>query len=408
MNMLSLFQIAGRNLSRSRARSALTVSAVLVGVLMSLLFGGFIGGFQNAIIDETVRARMGAIQVHRRGYFDLKETQPLKLDLGQGSGLEARLRAVPGVEEVAPRLRFSGLVSNGSSATLFVGVGIDPGREARVLPLASRDLVGRPVSDERPRGAVMSAQLASALGARPGGSLIVQAATRRKRENALDVDVAGLVPAAAMLDTSRVISVPLAFAQQLLDMPGRVTEYVISVADHRQIDAVAGRLRTALGPDYEVHTWLELRPGLADILSFQRVILLVITLIFLAVAVFGVINALLMAVMERAREIGTMMALGVRRAQVAALFLIEAALQTLVGGALGAALALVVVARLAARGGLHVRAPGGSGFMTIVPAVPPSLVAIALALCALGALAGALYPALRAASLRPVEALRST
>jgi putative ABC transport system permease protein len=405
--MLSLFTIACRNVTRSRARTTLTAAAILFGVLMSLLFGGFIGGFQDAMIDETVRARVGAIQVHRRGYFDLQESQPLKLDLEQGSGLEARLRAVPGVEEVAPRLRFSGLVSNGSSATLFVGVGVDPERESRVLPLGQKDLVGQPVSARRPSGAVMGADLAAALGVRPGGTLIVQATTQRKRENALDIDVAGTIPTASMMDTRRELSVPLAFAQQLVGMPGRVTEYVLSVKDRGRIDAVAARLRAELGPAYEVHTWLELRPGLGDILRFQRIVLLIITLVFLAVAVFGVVNALLMSVMERAREIGTMMAVGVRRAQVAGLFIVEAALQTLLGGALGAGAAFAIVARLGAHGGLRMKAPGGNGFMTIVPAVPPSLAIAALVLCALGALVGALYPALRAASLRPVEALRS-
>jgi putative ABC transport system permease protein len=397
--MLALFIIAWRNLGRSRARSALTGGAILLGVFTSLLFGSFIQGFQNALVDETVRGRVGAIQVHRRGAFDLRESQPLALDLPQGGALEARLRQVPGVEAVTPRLVFPGLIGNGRSSTLVSGQGIEAASARAVLPLMDRDDDGRAVSAERPQGAVVGRELAAALGVKPGGSLVLQARTRIRRENALDLDVAGTSPQGGQ----RLVVVNLAFAQRLLRMEGRVTEYLLAVGDRRQIDAVAGRVRAALGPDYEVHTWLELRPGLAAILRVQRTMLLLISGLFLAVAVFGVVNTQLMNVLERRREIGTLMALGVKRRQIGALFVLEAALQALAGAVVGLGGALLLVGRAA--GGLPLRMPGGGGLFTVVPSLTPSMVVAALGLCVAGALAGALYPALRAARLRPALAL---
>lgn len=402
--MVSLVSVAWRNISRSRARSALTVAAILFSVLMSVLFGAFIYGFQDAVLDDTINGRVGAIQVHRRGYFDLKESQPLRLDLEQSAELEARIASVPGVRGVTPRLLFAGLVSNGSSATTFMGQGIDAARE---LPLMNRASPGVPVSAERPQSGVVSAELANALGVQPGGSLVLQATTQRNRENAVDLDVGGLDRSTSQFDSKRLISVPLAFAQQLLRMPGRVTEYVVSIDERDDVDAVAERLRASLGGEYEAHTWLQLRPGAGEVVEVLRVVMFFICIVFLLLAVFGVVNTQLMSVAERTREIGTMLALGVRRAQVGALFVMEAAMQALLGAGVGIVLAFALISQIRARGGLRMKLLGREDLLVIVPTLTAPLAVLALSLCIFGALIGAVHPARRAAGLRPVDALRA-
>ena len=405
--MTPLLSVAWRNISRSRARSTLTIAAILFSVSMTLVFGAFMNGLQNALLDDTIDGQTGAIQVHRRGYFRLKDSQPLKLDLEQSGALESRLLAVPGVKAVMPRIAFSGLVSNGSSATLYVGEGVDPARQRIVLPRMLKDVKGRPLADDRPHEGIVSAALASALAAQAGSSLTLQGTTQQRRENALDFDVAATQPLANMFENKRLITVPLSLAQQLLGMQGRATEYVVAVHDRAQIDTVASRLRAALGDEYEVHTWLELRPSEGEMLGILRAVLFFISIVFVALAVFGVVNTQLMSVAERTREIGTMLAVGMRRSQIGRLFMLEATLQAALAVTIGGAVAFALVTNVAARGGLHLKLLGADGLLAVVPELTGSLAALALTLCLLGAVFGATYPALRAARLRPVEALRS-
>ena len=167
-------------------------------------------------------------------------------------------------------------------------------------------------------------------------------------------------------------------------------------------------LRAAIGPDYEVQTWAELRPNVADVTRFVRIVLTGICIVFLVIAVIGVVNTMLMSVLERTREIGTMMAVGVRRGQVLLLFVLEAAVLALLGGLGGGLLGGAVVAAIAARGGVGANAPGTMVVKYIVPVVPVELAVLAPAAALLGAVLAALYPAWRASRLRPVEALRAT
>jgi putative ABC transport system permease protein len=404
--MTPLLTLAVRNVARSKARSAITTGAITLGILMTLLLGALIHGLHRYLIEDTVKGRVGALQVHRKGYFELRDRQPLKLDMEAGGEVEEELLRVPGVAAVSPRLVFSGMVSNGSSATLFLAQGVDPEREQRVLPWASQEVRGARLSREVPRGGLLSGELARALGVKPGSTLTLQATTQGGKENALDLDAVGTVEGNLLGQSKRMVYVPLGYAQELLRMPGRATEYVVAVHDEANVDEVAAGLRAALGDGYEVRTWSELQPSVSEIIRIQRGLLLAIGGLFLLIAIFGVANTLLMSVMERTREIGTMMAVGVRRGRIALLFLLEATLQALLGGVLGVGGAYGLVALMVSRGGLTL--PVGAGqSLTLLPAVAGYQVAITVGAATVGALLAALSPALRAARLRPVEALRA-
>jgi len=425
--MLTQLWLAARNVRRNGSRTALTLGAIGFGVGMTFFLGGFAQGFRNLLIDDTILARTGALQVHRKGYFDLKDNQPIDLDFAQGGELESRIRGVRGVTAVTPRLVFSGLLNNGSNATTVVVTALDPATNKAVLPNAKDDLNGRDV-EAGPTAAVLGADLARAMGLlvlrdgaappppgqkpdevlQPGRMVSFQAAGKSGRQNLLEADVVGSIDNGNAFESKRVAYVPLAFAQELLGMPGRITEYAVAVTGRDAVDRVAADLRAAIGPEYEVQTWAELRPNVADVTRFVRIVLTGICIVFLVIAVIGVVNTMLMSVLERTREIGTMMAVGVRRGQVLLLFVLEAAVLALLGGVGGGLLGGAVIAVIAARGGVGANAPGTLVVKYIVPVVPAELALIAPAAALVGAVLAALYPAWRASRLRPVEALRAT
>ncbi len=405
--MKTLLDLAVRNVLRNRSRSAFTVGAIGFGMTMTLLLGGLVGGFIQVMIEDAVLGKVGALQVHKRGYDDAKESDPLKFDLPEGGDLVQTIRATPGVTGTSAHIMFTGLVNNGTSSTMFVGFGADATQEYKVLPLATRGLTGQPLAAARPNGGIVGFELAAAMTVPIGGSVTLQAATKGGQQNALDLDVNGTVNNNAPFESKRVLYVPLAWAQDLLGMQGRVTEYAVSIANLEDVESVAHNLQKRLGPGYHVQTWRELRTSLADVIGIQQMILGVVSFVFLIIAVVGVVNTMLMSVMERTREIGTMLALGVRRRQVLALFLIEAAALAILGVIGGSVLGFGSVGAIRALGGIPLHPPGSPALIAILPAPPSWLVLASVLACTLGSLLAAAWPAFRASRLRPVEALRA-
>lgn len=402
-----LLHLAMRNVFRARARSAITIGALFFGVTMSLLLSAFVMGVGESLVSETIESRVGAIQVHRKGYFEKRDRQPLALFLSQDADFEAKLRSIAHVVSITPRISFSGLLANGSRGAIALITAVEPHTIKRTLPRVDLYLEGDALTETDRNGAHVGMELSRALDLKPGVPLMLQAQGLGGRDNALDLEPRGVLAGQNPFESKRSVTVPLSFAQALLGMEGKVTEYVVAVDDLRQLDATAAALQVALGEDYEVQTWEQLRPALRDARLLQRAVLGGLSFIFLIIALFGVANTLLMSVLERTREIGTLLAVGMTRSMVGRLFVLEALMQAAFGAVLGLGVALVVVTLARNSGGFVVSMGQGQGHFQVMPTLLPVVPVIVVLSACVGSVLAALSPALRAARMRPVEALSS-
>lgn len=413
MRASQLLSLAFRNVRRNRRRSLVTIAAVIIGVAMSTIMRGFIEGAQTVIIEDAVEGRSGAIQVHKRGYLDSAEADPTKLAIPHSPELLEKMRSVPGVRAVAARLRFNGLVSNGVSQTLFVGRGVDLEAEPKVCSRSSVTVKegGAELGPGDGAHALLGFELAQGFGlsVAPGAELpmvTLQSSSPEGRSNAVDVRVKGLTVSTLPFENKRTASIPLATAQALLGMEGRVTEYAVAVNRLAEVDQVAASLRKVLGDEYEVHTWKEVVPFVRDVVNRQNFIFASIAFVLFVIVLTGIINTMLMSVFERVREIGTMLAVGTKRRLVLWLFVAEAGVLGIGGGVVGAAIGFTV-ARLVALKGIPLQFSGSSGQALLRPQVPLGYVGMAVLIASVCALLAAAYPAYRASRMNPVDALRS-
>ncbi len=400
--MKRLVAIAVRNLLRNRRRTALTGASVLVGVTFVVFLTGFFNGFIQAIIRGTVETQIGAVQVHRKGFLDAS-SDPLKKDMSDD--LAATIKSVPGVIAVAPRLNFDGFANNGTSSSVFSAVAIDPASEYEVCPKRDESTHGQRFSKIDEAKAFLGEELAKGLDLKSGGSLSLLSATPKGNQNALDADVAGEIHLNIPFAGKRALVTTLGFAQSLLRMPHRVTEYAVSIGDLQQAEIVAKAVQEKLGDDYEVITWRQRDQNASDAVDRLTAVVLIISIVFFVLILSGIINTMLMSVYERVREIGTMLAVGVRRWQVLIMFLVEALTLGFFAALIGSSIGASVVLGLA-KYGITVTPPGQKP-MPIFPFITPSNIAIAMLATSLGAMLAALYPALRASRLKPVDALRA-
>jgi putative ABC transport system permease protein len=231
------------------------------------------------------------------------------------------------------------------------------------------------------------------------------AADKDSALNGENVVMGGTFPTFSPGD-KRIGLVPLTVAQRLLRMEGRVTEYAIAVEPQERAGEVRDAIAATIGPDYEVHTWDQLFPFIKTLTGTQDFIFNVVSGIILAVVLLGIVNAMLMTVLERTREIGTMLAVGMRRRQIIALFLAEGLIIGALGGTLGLILGNAIVLTLH-QVGIPLPAPGATVPSIIRPFVTLQFVVMAIIGTPLGAALATLWPAWRASRLRPVEALQS-
>lgn len=410
-----LARLALRNLLRQRRRTALTLMVVVAGFLALSLAGGFMAQTFQGLSDGAIRGGLGHLQVIPSEALEGEEAQSLEKALPDGEALAARLRQDPAVAAVLPRIQFMGLLSSGPRSVAFLGTAVDPVLEPKHMACldALKDgakAVGGADSrwlsaDPAAREVILGAGLARSLGASVGSSLTLMSTTRDGALNAVDVEVAGLQDLGLKELNDRVLTVSLATASQLLDAGPARSRLSVILKRPQDITRAQARVQAQL-PGTTVKPWFELASFYRQVKLLYFAIFGFMGLVLFLVVLLATANTLLMSVMERVREFGVLRAMGLQPGQLLGLLQWEGAFLGLLGSALGLAATLLLRAGLNA---LHLQmpAPPGTshGYELDIHLVPGVYLAVAIGLQATIQLS-ALFPGLKAARLRIVEALR--
>ncbi len=402
---MHLFKMAWRNVWRNRRRSLVTIVAMAFALWVELLYSGLILGFMSNMERDVVDLEVGDVQIHAPGYIDkpslytvIDDPEALLTRL-DGSGLAASARLLAGGLAAAREL---------SAGVSLRGVEIERG--AAVSRLHEKIDRGEWLDAADPQGVVIGRRLARTLDVEPGDELVVltQAADGSLANELYQVRGV-LLGISDGTDRSAVLMTAAAF-RELMVFPRGVHEIVVRRPPTGELEATAARVRE-LAPDLDVATWRELMPVIANMLDSTRgLILIIFSIVYIAVGIL-ILNAMLMAVFERIREFGVLKALGAGPHLVLGLILIECAIQTAVAIAVGGTLALPAMGYLS-EVGIDVGILGGVDMMGL--AAPPvwrgiyNAESVAGPLVMLVVIVGlaVLYPAFKAAWIRPVEAMR--
>ena len=417
---IRLVQLAWRNLWRNPRRTFISVTAIALGYAMLLLFACLLHGLSRQMIDNGTRMGLSHMQVHAPDYYP---DRSLHHTLGGRTGTEldgllTALTSQPQVLAAAPRVYGYGLVSGTDHSAGADLLGIDPAREQQISRFHTRLTSGRFLNPQATDGAnevVLGEKLASTIAVEPGSEIILLTqAADGSMGNDLYTVVGILRTGSEAIDRNTVL-MPLAASQELLSLTSnRIHEIGVLTTTADMASAFAGRLESQLGGTLpiRVRAWPELSPALADYVQMNESSNTFLFAIIFLVAIIGVMNTMLMAVFERTRECGVLMALGLRPTAMTLLIVLEASLLAGVSVALGACLGGPLVWYLQTYG-LDLRTVMGELSMAGVVLDPiwygqhdfPTYLRAALGL-ALVAVVSALYPAIRAARFRPVEAMR--
>lgn len=412
-----LLQLAWRNLWRNPRRTLITLAGVALGYTLLLFLASLLEGLKQTVIENGTRLGLSHMQVHASGYYpDRSIYETLGGQAGTDVGrLLAAVTAEPQIQAAAPRVYGYGLVSYASSSAGVEFLGVVPAHEEQVTVLHTRIVQGSYLTEKVPNGVVIGDTLASAIGARVGAELVLLTqAVDGSMGNDLYTIVGIFHTGFAVMDHS-VVLMRLSSLQELLHLvPERIHEIGVLLVDATKATAVASALEARLSETLpvRVRAWPELVPELAGRIQFNRNVNSVIFFFVVLVAVVGVMNTMLMAVFERTRELGMLMALGMRPVRVVGLIVIETGSLVGIGLMVGAGLGAPLLWYLQAYGldlrrfisaisiGQVVVDPFWYGRHDFSAYSRTALKMMVMAFMA------ALYPALRAARLRPVEAIQ--
>jgi putative ABC transport system permease protein len=406
-----LLALALRNVLRHRRRSAIALGAVAFGVVAMLVANGFIEWMLWAMRESTIRSHLGHLQVTRAHYRSSGTADPFGYLIPASAPVRATLAGEPRIRIIAPRLSFSGLVSLDNATLSFIGEGVVPDREAAIhrshnLDTSVNIVAGRDLEEDAAGTVILGKGLADNLGAKVGDKVVLVATSRSGGPNGIEVTVVGLFQTVWKAYDDTALRVPLPMARELLRVDGDHT-LVMLLDDTRRTASVAESLQSRIaGSGFEVTPWYALSDfynKTATLFSRQTQ---VVNFIIAIIIVLSISNTLTMSVLERVGEIGTAMALGVRRSQILRQFMLEGMLLGAIGGIAGVVLGVVAAYAISAVGIPMPPPPGMARAYVAEIMVTPRLALEAFGLALGTALVASLYPAWKAARFPIVDALR--
>jgi putative ABC transport system permease protein len=402
-----IWTIAWRNIWRNRKRSGVLLVAIAFGLWAGLLTSGLLNGMTVQMIRSAISTRTAHVQIHARGFVDHPEVGKIIPD---GQAVLQKVRSTDGVAEAAGRAVVPAM---GSSATTSAGVrlyGVAPDAEAEVFTVAKKVVTGRYIEASDRNTCVLGQELAEKLKLDVGSKLIVQAQTPDGTLAGGAFRIVGIYKTVSSLYDKTAVFALQGDVDRTFTLDGAIHEIAIKADDISDSVPVASRLRSEF-PGLDVETWDKLEPELELLTSTSQQMSRILMVFIMIALVFGITNTMLMAVLERTRELGVLISLGMKQRLVFAMIMIETVILSSIGGALGAALGGGTVAALS-RIGLDLSVIStGLAAAGVESVLYPKLAAIEYpvigALVIATAVLGAIYPGIKASRLSPVQAMRT-
>ena len=400
-----LLKIAWRNVWRSPLRSFVVIGSVAVGIWSVITLLGFSFGLIQGFIDNALRYQVSHIQLH---HPDFPEDKEIKFVLPDAAEKVAAIHQMEGVASATMRTLVNGMISTAAGTRGGTVRGIEPETEATTTSLKDKIIEGTYFSDKKNQ-LLIGKPLAKKLNLKLRKKVVIQF------QNLEGDIVAGAFRIAGIFDTKNTIYdemnvfVKRADLNRLLGDPNIAHEIAIYLKDSQTLDTDVATLQNKY-PNVLTENYRAISPDVKLYETNIGVSSTIFIFLFMLALIFGIINTMLMAVLERNKELGMLMAVGMNKGKVFKMILLETIFLGIVGAPVGIFLAWSTIKYFSTIG-LDLTAFSAGleqmGMDTIIyPVSEPSLYLQITIAVVLTAFLAAIYPALKAIKLRPIEAMR--
>ncbi len=339
-----IFSLAWRNIQRNAHRSLVTIAAVAIGLSSLIFLWGFNDGVHNSMMRNLQEVIVASVQIHHESFFKqpslakhIKKTKELQKLLSE-------LQEQGQIKAFSWRLDTFALAAADDVSEGLVLLGLDVAAEAKTTRIAQKVDQGRFLQAGDTDACVLGATAARNLGLVLGDEVIFLTQDRFGSLAADKFHLVGLISSGEMGIDRGLAMVTLHALQTMTEMPKRYTRVAIQIAPE-YLESVTRQLKAHLpAQDYEVLRWYDMYPMMKQWVELENAFYYIFLGVVLLIVAAGIMNTVLMSLLDRVREFGVMMALGCSRRVLASMVVLEALMLGFIGVLAGLLLGLSLVA----------------------------------------------------------------
>lgn len=339
--MNNYLKLAWRNIWRNKRRTLLTAASVALAIFLALLMRSMQTGVFTKVINNVVESYTGYIQIHKKGYWNEKEDINNSFILSDT--LSTKLNAIDNIKVYAPRLESFALASNNELTKGIALIGIVPEKENKFTDIRKKIISGKYLAADD-KGILVARNLAKYLKLKVNDTLVLIGQGFEGTSAAGKYPVRGIVHFPAPDMDSRMIYMNLPVCQQFFGSEGKLTSISFNLNNADKLDQTYKEIKNAVDLNrYEVMRWDEMLIEILQYVKSKNVGSYLLLGILYMIVAFGIFGTVLMMTSERIKEFGVVVSIGMQKAKLSLIIMIEMIYIGLVGIMMGVVAATPII-----------------------------------------------------------------
>jgi ABC-type lipoprotein release transport system permease subunit len=389
-------------------RSLVIIFSIALGIFAGVISGAFFKGMADQRIQKVIKTELSYIQVHNPGF---EQTSDFANFISNAEEIDDSILKIPNVVGVSRRMSIESMAASAETASGVLISGIFPEDEKTVTSISSKLIDGKYFEGIARNPVVIGKKLAEKLNVKVRSKIILTIQDLENNITSGAFRVAGIYSTDNNMFDEANIFVRFSDLQKLTNFPiDGAHEIAINIDDNNNLASVMTAVKDVTGNKLDVKSWKELSPEMNYLTEAMDMYMYIFIIIILMALLFGIINTMLMVVMERTKEIGMLMAIGMNKIKVFSMIVFESVMLSLTGGIVG-----IIIGAISAKFGethpidLSIWAQGYQqlGYDAFVyTSLDPEMLINVTVLVILTGIIAAIYPAYKALKNDPADALR--